>query len=361
MVIAFTEEKTRDEFTELLKNTLVQLEKNHDDSPGYYQNCTPKKFEEYVLDAMISCAAGTIFEKNIESHNEPWFPDISAKKYFGLEVKSTKKPSWCSTGSSILEGTRVEFVEEIHMLFGQLNDNPQFRTKRYQDCLSDICVTHSPRYRIDMDLIHGQTIFDKMKTSYDELRKSDHSVRQFKEYYRSNCNKGEIPWWLDDPDKSISPTTKFFADLPTLERNEIQIQAFAFFPEIIDKKDNMKYRGVASWMIVNHGVISTNLRDEFSAGGQQNLILEDKEFKDVPKIFQNLKSQIINILEFIRFGVNEANDNILEENNSETKEILIWAIKVIEHTKTWEREDLNNFVKLLLKSFLKQDELPEFN
>ena len=81
------------------------------------------------------------------------FPDILAEKYYGIEVKSTVSDSWTSTGSSIVETTRIKDVEDIYMLFGKLGgDVPQFKCRPYQDVLYDIAVTHSPRYLINMEL-----------------------------------------------------------------------------------------------------------------------------------------------------------------------------------------------------------------
>ena len=75
------------------------------------------------------------------------FPDIVAGQHFGVEVKSTKENKWVSTGSSIVESTRVDDVGSIYMLFGKLGGIPaEFRCKPYQNCLYDIAVTHSPLF-----------------------------------------------------------------------------------------------------------------------------------------------------------------------------------------------------------------------
>lgn len=50
-------------------------------------------------------------------------------------------------GGSVAEGTRVEDVEHIFILFGKLHKPVEFRTRRYEECLCDIAVTHSPRYK----------------------------------------------------------------------------------------------------------------------------------------------------------------------------------------------------------------------
>ena len=106
-----------------------------------------------------------------------YFPDIIAEKYYGVEVKSTKENHWTSTGSSIVESTRDKNVENIYMLFGKLGGKTaEFKCRPYEDCLSDIAVTHSPRYLINMELTKEQTIFSKMGVAYDQLRNAPDSI-----------------------------------------------------------------------------------------------------------------------------------------------------------------------------------------
>ena len=69
--------------------------------------------EDDVKSALEECAIGTPFENTIEKISGQKFPDIVAAKFYGVEVKSTKENHWTSTGSSILETTRVADVENI--------------------------------------------------------------------------------------------------------------------------------------------------------------------------------------------------------------------------------------------------------
>lgn len=81
------------------------------------------------------------------------FPDIILHECnYGVEIKSTQKDAWTSTGSSIVESSRSEKANRIYLLFGKLGGEPEFRCKPYQQCLSNIAVTHAPRYLIDMNL-----------------------------------------------------------------------------------------------------------------------------------------------------------------------------------------------------------------
>ena len=102
------------------------------------------------------------------------------------EVKTTKDNHWFSTGSSVAEGTRVSDVERIFMLFGKMCNPIEFRCRPYQECLSEVVVTHSPRYLIDMELEEGETFFDKIQIPYDEFRKQDDPIKTVVRFRRTN-------------------------------------------------------------------------------------------------------------------------------------------------------------------------------
>src|SRR5699024_13488 len=111
-------------------------------------------------------------------------------------------------GSSIVESTRVDDIEKIYLLFGKLSNPIEFKAKAYEDCLSDIVVTHSPRYKINMELDDGETIFDKLEVGYDELRNRENSIGIVKDYYRRYRKEGEILWWIDSEpleEQSVTP------------------------------------------------------------------------------------------------------------------------------------------------------------
>lgn len=93
---------------------------------------------------MSELAQGTSFEGTIVEWDGRRFPDIVANKFYGIEVKTTTKNHWKTTGNSVLESTRIEDVERIFMLFGKLGKPIEFRGRAYEECLSEVVVTHSP-------------------------------------------------------------------------------------------------------------------------------------------------------------------------------------------------------------------------
>ena len=112
-------------------------------------------FEFFVFEQMCLAAKDSKFEGTINQTGKQTFPDIIANKYYGIEVKVTAEDKWVSTGNSVLEGTRVEAVEKIYMFFGKLGGVADIKYRQYQDCLCEVGVTHSPRYKIDMLLAQG--------------------------------------------------------------------------------------------------------------------------------------------------------------------------------------------------------------
>ena len=172
------------EFDLFMNKTNTYMNKLAQDT-NYYVGCDSKQLEKEVLSAMKEQCKGTSFlPDDIQLVSGQRFPDIIASKHFGVEVKSTKENKWVSTGSSIVESTRIEDVNHIYMLFGKLGGKPiEFKCKPYHNCLYDIAVTHSPRYLIDMEITQERTIFSKMGIEYDKFRLSEDQISTVRSYY----------------------------------------------------------------------------------------------------------------------------------------------------------------------------------
>ena len=179
MIVSVNSEPHKSEFNALLNSTIEELNAHAKKAPKKIEQLRGNKLEPYVGDVMTELAAGTAFENSIEVIGGQKFPDIVAKRFYGIEVKTTTQNHWKTTGNSVLESTRVEDVERIFMLFGKLGKPIEFRCRAYEECLSEVVVTHSPRYLIDMNLEEGKTIFDKIKTPYDTLRKKKNPIKLF--------------------------------------------------------------------------------------------------------------------------------------------------------------------------------------
>jgi len=258
----------------------VQSKKNQKDYLSYIGN----KLENVVADVMKNVAIGTPFENSIELISGQKFPDIIANKYYGVEVKTTIKNHWTTTGNSVLEGTRVDDIERIYMLFGKMVSPVEFKCRPYEDCLSDVVVTHSPRYLINMDLQKGQTIFDKLDIPYDTLRKVANPIKPITDYYRQFLKPGEEVWWLDQEEaKSTGMIIKLWNNLSIEKRKDYMLKLMVLFPEIFSNRPD-KFNRPSVWLVNIEGIVCSNIRDVFTAGGQGVIEWKNKKYSRIPRV-----------------------------------------------------------------------------
>ncbi|MEA2088273.1 MAG: hypothetical protein U9O55_00300 [Patescibacteria group bacterium] len=283
MIYAKNKNATEEEFIALLEKSKILLLKYLTRE----KNISPTYFETIVFEKMTEAAEKTIFKGTIQQTGTHAFPDIVANGYFGVEVKMTVNNHWTSTGNSVLESSRIEAVEKIYIMFGKFGGKLNIRYRLYQKCLPEISVTHSPRYRINMDLSDGQSIFDKMGVDYDTLRKSDDTINTVKNYYRTQLKDGEELWWIDpEQDKTVSPVIKPFRGLSEKEKENFIVEAMILFPEMFGNSTT-KFERAAAYLITEYNAVSANLRDVFTAGGQMEIKIKRKKII-VPKIYYNM-------------------------------------------------------------------------
>lgn len=232
-------------------------------------------FERAVYEDMSKSAEGTEYAGFVKHVSRNAFPDIVVKKYFGVEVKMTIGNNWGSVGNSVLETTRVKDVEKIYMYFGKFGGYVDVKYRPYQECLSDIVVTHYPRYKIDMNLAKEISVFDKMGVSYNELRTNPKPVALVKAFYRKQLKEGEELWWMDEGGEGTSPIIRPFSKLTSEEKDSFMVEAMVLFPEIFGS-GSLKYERVAAYLVTSRSVVSASLRDSFSAGGQEKLVVKGK-------------------------------------------------------------------------------------
>jgi hypothetical protein len=277
-----------------------------------------RDLEPFIADEMRKDAKGTAFDGTIQVIGGQKFPDIVAAKYYGVEVKSTTQDHWTTTGNSVLESTRVDDVERIWMMFGKLADPLEFKCRPYEDCLSEVVVTHSPRYLIDMDLPAGQTIFDKIGMSYDKLRTHNPPIEPVLDYYRKQLKPGEQLWYLG----STSLVMKFWSSLSDAERDRIIVNGFVFFTEMFGNKPD-KYNAITAWLVQKKSIVCPNMRDPFSAGGTEDVKANKNTYKGVPRILYNALirlKEIKNLIDSVptnilsrNWGVTVARKNALDK------------------------------------------------
>lgn len=303
MIISSNDKPPLSEFSNLVENATILLNEDAKKNSEHYLSCSPSNFEKDVERELKTAAIGTAFEDSIEIVSGRFFPDIVAKKYYGVEVKSTKSNKWTSIGSSVMESSRGEDIERIFLTFGKLSEPVKFISRPYEDCLSGAAVTHSPRYKIDMKLKKGETIFDLMNTTYDELRINNPEF-EIINYYKSQMKDGERLWWSggtsEDEALDVDELKIRLASVLTAqERQAITAEGLALFPEI-HGNEQQKYAQFVLWLAAEHRVVSPSTRDFFSAGGKGTIETDAGTFVGMPqmvmKIFR-MKDTICDVIE----------------------------------------------------------------
>ena len=277
------------QFAQLMNKTEQILNQEASIHVEKYRKLSSSKLEEVSQQTIqIACEDTPFNPDNVILVSGHKFPDIVADGYYGVEVKSTNKDHWTSTGSSIVENTRIDTVESIYLLFGKLGGTPaEFRCRPYQDVMRDIAVTHSPRYLIDMSLKKGETIFDKLKLPYDKLRTSPDSIEKVKQFYKKQAKQqgGRMPWWIDESEtEPISMNIQLWSTLSIIEKKDLKAQLLVLFPEVV----NSDYSNAAMWLASAKGIVNPSFRDVFTAGGKVYVIDGKTAKEGLPKIWKSI-------------------------------------------------------------------------
>lgn len=288
MIISENKKPTLEEFRCFMRRTDELLNAETLGRETYYASRTGTQLEEDVFEALQRTAKNTVFEGTIQLVSGSSFPDIVANRFYGVEVKSTNKNQWTSIGSSILESTRIKDLERIFLTFGKLGRPIAFMSRPYEECLYGIAVTHYPRYQIDMELATGETIFDKMGVSYDELRKMENPVAPVSRYYKQQLKPGESLWWAADENPEnieVAPKIRLWSSLSKDMKDECRARGYALFPEVLVSR----YNRYALWLVSNCGIVDTHIRDQFSAGGQMSITTVNGRFDKIPAAYGRIQ------------------------------------------------------------------------
>lgn len=288
--------KAKQAFADLMSKTELLLNEKSAQNVSLIKSKNSFQLEKWSEEVIKEACNNTPFSAdNVKLVSGYRFPDIITEKYYGVEVKTTVKNHWSSVGSSIVESTRDINVEDIYMLFGNLGgDIPRFKCKPYQSVLSDITVTHSPRYLIDMNITEAETIFSKMNIDYDVFRTSSESIEMVRKYYRDKAlqeKKKEMPWWLttDNSESVIGMNIRLWNTLPIEEKQILIAMSLILFPKLLSpKQSNDKYHDVVLWLCSYRSIVVPNIRDLFSAGGKIKYV-DNKSLQGAkPKIFKTI-------------------------------------------------------------------------
>ncbi len=335
VIVSYGYDISSRDFESLLDETVSIMSQMAMERVGVYKNTNSEEFEQVVCNTMIKAAKGRPFENAIKLESGYSFPDIVARKIYGVEVKTTVRDRWKTTGNSVLENTRIKSVERIYLFFGKLSDPLQFKYRKYEECLCDVVVTHSPRYLIDMDTKPGETIFEKIGIPYDSLRKMTQPIKPIAKYYRGKLRKGEDLWWLEGEETEVPATSlmvRLWNHLSTDEKNFLKIESMVLFPQIFGNH-SQKYSKVATWLASRYGIVSPSLRDTFTAGGRGTITQGVEVFRDVPKIFCELNINVKRVLERIEEIPVTFLERCWEVDMAGRKPLSVWRDLVGDYSK----------------------------
>lgn len=215
-------------------------------------------FETVVYNSLLEAG----FDKDSITHSTQKFPDFvleekESGKRLGIEAKKTDSLKWEIIGGSIYESLKND-IDDTYVMMARLGgDKPEVRLKRYEECIDDLKVTHSPRFYLNMDLKEGEDYLtrndakDLLELSGDDLNRK---IRKLLRTQKST-------WW------SESETTAF-SDLSKEEKGIYLNEGIALFPEVF----RGDYHNFTPWLVYSCFVWCGNVRDIFSAGG--NIFIE---------------------------------------------------------------------------------------
>ncbi len=278
-------------FEQYVDHIVSTLHKIAKEDPTYITSCkSGDDFELRVVDAATRTLESMGLSASVlHTPGSHAFPDIivefSDGDKYGIEVKSStaaKAKGWKINGNSVMGSTRDESVIETYIVFGKtFPTNLDFKARKYVECISNVVVTHSPRYLIDLDLPENETFFDVSGISYEQITSSDNPIGLITRYFQS---QGQKAWWLSE---STPAAVRLFSDLNKAEQMQCFGYGLAHFPELFERNKN-KYKRLATWLATEKSIVSPSVRDDFSAGGQVDLVLAGRSYAKLPQIFQRL-------------------------------------------------------------------------
>ena len=211
-------------------------------------------FEKIVYDEILKAG---VREEAI-THSAQRFPDFVIEDdsiKIGVEVKKTDADKWDVPGGSVYESLRNSI--ETFVLMGKFGGVPEARLRKYEECISDLKVTHSPRFHLKMDIAAGEDYLTRNNASdLLDLPKGKELNRRIRELLRTDKDT----WYNDE-------TVESFADLTQEEKLDFFVDGVVLFPEVTGGD----YSNFAPWMTYKCLIWCSNIRDVFSAGGTKDL------------------------------------------------------------------------------------------
>ena len=312
MIIVKEIQKYEDELKEILEQATLDLRERFNPQNKNLLRLSGAAFEKEVCDTLNKVSTKSHFKDKFEQASAHAFPDIYAKilenDWFGVEIK-TSQNDWKCFGNSIFESTRIKNLDDrIYVFFGKITNSLECRWAKYDECIDNINITHSPRYQINMEIKENPelSVFHKMDTTYLDFHKSDISKRMeyVRKFKRASVGQDIALWWLpnqDNPTKEDEEKLliKVLKDVDGTTKKEILYKALVLFPEIFSKNNKIKFSRYLVWLASEYGVITGNARDLFTAGGRLSVEFKNNSFK-TPKICKHIVEGASQIKQIIK-------------------------------------------------------------
>ncbi|MGU8041036.1 hypothetical protein ACS60D_08255 [Streptococcus suis] len=259
--------------TDILDEIKAYIERQEFDKKYFKSNGNSNGFEKLFDEDVIRHLKSKYQNENIKFNliTGQHFPDmdivIDGNKY-GVELKSSQKGEWSIPGNSTLESQTDDDYIMIYLIFGSRTSNEykyEILYDEYWKVASQIKVTHSPRFIIDMK---GQQTVFKNNNEYENFRRQDKSnkSRFLSDYLKDNTSHST--WYAPSKDTFVYE----FKSLDEKNKDELRIFAYLLFPfDVLNnskKNHRNNYSNYANFLINNYSVYSTNLRDVFTAAGK---------------------------------------------------------------------------------------------
>lgn len=291
----------------------------------------PDPFEQHVQD-MLRVAAmdtGLTVQPTFHAHA---FPDIRVNG-FGVEVKYTKQDTWLAVGNSIFEGQRDPDVSTIYVIFGKTGGEPEVRWGRYEELITHVRVSNSPRFVIEMET-ERQSLFKHMRIGYDEFAQlaDDAKMHHVRDYSRNRLREGERLWWLE-PSHSLPVQVRPYMRLSQNEKRILRAEAAILCPQVCGgSRQRNKYTDAALYLLMHHGVFCPQARDLFSAG---SVALRSDETRGGNYLLRALQD----IEDLMRDAAKRLDDDLIVEYWGESCDpcdrITRWLVKADGHATDW--------------------------
>lgn len=292
------------EMTECVEEKL----KNKAESEMELRNMSGTDFEGIVYDCLLEAG----FKEEAITHSPQRFPDFIIEDLndgdkIGVEVKKTNENRWEIQGGSIYESLRND-IEETYILMAKLGGTkPEVRIRKYEECISELKVTHSPRVHLNLDLETGADLLSQN----DAKNLAELTGEELNRKIRKLVRTPKSTWWSSDE-------TIAFSDLPQEEKEIYLNEGMVLFPEVF--KGN--YSKFTPWLVYDCLVWCGNVRDIFSSRGDK--YIEEKHIY-ISAIMKRALDNVDSIKERILRMTEEEQNKFWGKSGEDFRErIKIW-------------------------------------